>query len=533
MRRSVVAMAGAAVVLGLAAEAVAYDWDAPERWLPDLVVGWTMLGAGIVVWGARRARGAAVLLMVTGVTWFVGLTPATLYLHRGPLVHLLVAFAGWRPRTRLAAAAIRVGYVAAVVAPLSASGAATVALVVGLVAVTARGYLVAEPRARHDRFVAAAAALIYAGVLVSGVVATSLVHRGDAVLPALVAYQAALVVVVVVLVSGVVAPSPSEVADLVVELSEGPDATVRDRLARVLGDPTLEVGYWSLVEQVYLSAQGEVVELPHAGSGRAVTRVGEPHAPVAVLVHDPETLRDSTVIDAVGRAARLSGSHLALQEELRRRRDEIAGSRQRLLLAADDERRRLAQRLRLGVEAQLDTLAQVLARLDDSAAPASDGADHLVSARHHLTEAREDLDALAAGLLPRELAAGSLPDAIEALVERSPVPLTVDIDAGHLPADVETAAYFLCAEALANLSKHARARSARVRAWSTGDRLWVEVVDDGVGGASLHGGSGLRGLADRVETLGGSFECHSPVGSGTRLLATFPSAPWFAARDPR
>ena len=121
MRRSVVAMAGAAVVLGLAAEAVAYDWDAPERWLPDLVVGWTMLGAGIVVWAVRRARGAAVLFMVTGVTWFVGFTAATLYLHRGPLVHLLVAFAGWRPRTRLDAAAIVVGYVAAVVAPLIGS----------------------------------------------------------------------------------------------------------------------------------------------------------------------------------------------------------------------------------------------------------------------------------------------------------------------------------------------------------------------------------------------------------------------------
>ena len=116
MHRGVVLLtAAAAVGVGVLGETVAFDWDEPRLWVPDLVVGWTLLGTGLAAWAYRRDRGTGVLLGVTGLAWFLGFSSATLYLHRGPLVHLIVAFAGWRARSRLDLAAIAVGYVAAVV----------------------------------------------------------------------------------------------------------------------------------------------------------------------------------------------------------------------------------------------------------------------------------------------------------------------------------------------------------------------------------------------------------------------------------
>ena len=127
-----------ALVLGLAVEAAAYSWDQPRRWVPDLAVGLTFIACGLLAW--QRRHGAGSLLVATGVTWFVG-TYSTdlLYLYRGPLVHLLIAYPGARPRSRIDGMAVAAGYVAALATPIWRSDVATLVLAIALVALVGRG----------------------------------------------------------------------------------------------------------------------------------------------------------------------------------------------------------------------------------------------------------------------------------------------------------------------------------------------------------------------------------------------------------
>jgi len=129
---------------------------------------------------------------------------------------------------------------------------------------------------------------------------------------------------------------------------------------------------------------------------------------------------------------------------------------------------------------------------------------------------------LAHGILPEALVRGGLCAGVESLLSHVLLPVDAEVLAGRLPEPVETSAYFVIAEALTNVIKHAGADQARVRALATGDRLEVEVFDDGRGGADPTGGSGLIGLADRVEAVGGSMSVNSPAGTGTTLSVSLP-----------
>jgi signal transduction histidine kinase len=135
-----------------------------------------------------------------------------------------------------------------------------------------------------------------------------------------------------------------------------------------------------------------------------------------------------------------------------------------------------------------------------------------------------ELSELARGIRPSALTTGGLSAALAELASRAPVPVEVSMDAGRFPAAVEAAAYFVCAEALTNVAKYASAAFVRIEVHRDAGRLVVEIVDDGVGGADPGRGSGLRGLADRVEALGGRLSVHSPAGNGTRVLAKIPAA---------
>jgi signal transduction histidine kinase len=138
---------------------------------------------------------------------------------------------------------------------------------------------------------------------------------------------------------------------------------------------------------------------------------------------------------------------------------------------------------------------------------------------HALAEVRR----LATGLHPRELAESGLVGALEALASRSPVPVELVLEPPErLTADVERTTYFICSEGLANIAKSAGASHARIAVSAVGSRLQVTVADDGRGGADPGRGTGLRGLADRVEALGGRLRIESPPGDGTRLLAELP-----------
>jgi signal transduction histidine kinase len=161
------------------------------------------------------------------------------------------------------------------------------------------------------------------------------------------------------------------------------------------------------------------------------------------------------------------------------------------------------------------------------ATPGRETAARLAQAEAELGETMADLIRLGRGMHPRELTELGLEPALRGLVERAPCPVSMVLacDRRDLDPAVATAAYYLCCEALANIGKHAQATTATIALRTSDGHLTVEVADDGVGGADRAHGSGLGGLADRVETLGGSLTVTSPPGAGTRLLARVPLVP--------
>jgi signal transduction histidine kinase len=201
---------------------------------------------------------------------------------------------------------------------------------------------------------------------------------------------------------------------------------------------------------------------------------------------------------------------------------ELRESRARIVRAADETRRRLERNLHDGAQQRLVsaslTLRLAVAQLWE--APRKDVHDLLVEAADELTQALAELRDLARGLHPAILSDRGLTPALKALAERAPLPveLTNEID-GRLPAEVEAALYYVVAESLTNVAKYAQASQVTVRASNEDGVARIEVADDGAGGAVVGAGSGLRGLADRIEALGGSFGVASPAGQGTRVWA--------------
>ena len=204
-------------------------------------------------------------------------------------------------------------------------------------------------------------------------------------------------------------------------------------------------------------------------------------------------------------------------------REELAASRMRIVEASDAERRRLERNLHDGAQQRLvaTSLTVRMAARRVTADPALRAM--LDGAGDELGRALEELRELARGLHPAVLSDHGLRAAIEAVADVAPLPVAVDVPLDErLPETVEAAAYFVVCEALTNVAKYARASEARVRVERTDDRAHVEVVDDGVGGADERDGSGLRGLADRVEALGGRLVVSSPAGAGTAVRAELP-----------
>ena len=534
MRRlGLVLLAGG--VVGLTAEWVGFGWDDPRHWIPDLAVGWTFIGSGLIASRRRPESRTGPLMAATGFAWFLGnfaqvgvaavawAAGHMVYLHRGPLVQLVLTYPSGRPGSRLVRGAVAVGYAVAVITPIWRSAGATILLAGLLVAVCARDYVRAVGPFRRARLMAVQAAAGLSLVLAGTAAARLLLPPEEVSGPSLLVYEVALCVLAVTLLAGLlVAPwQRAVVTDLVVELGEARSGTLRGELSQALGDPSLEVGYWLPDRAVFVDAEGRVLSLPGPGSGRSVTTVEREGQPVAVLVHDPAVLEDRGLLEAVTSAARLAAANARLQAEVRARVVELAASRRRILAARDEERRRLERRLHDGAEARLEELAATLRRGRRSAS-GERTRDQLARAEDQLTRTLEELRRLGHGLHPRVLSEHGLADALAALAKDLPLPVDINVASTRLPQRVAVAAYFVCAEALANITKHAAAAHVAVAVTVGDGRVRVEIADDGVGGADPAHGSGLRGLADRVETLGGTLRVESVPGRGTRLAAEIP-----------
>jgi signal transduction histidine kinase len=505
-------------------------------WIPDLVTGWTLIACGLVAWWRWPESRSGALLGAVGFAWFVPnlasgdiraidwLAAHALYLHRGPLVQLTLTYPRGRASGRVERTAVAAAWMASLVTAVWRSEIAAIFVATAFVAVaTARFARTVGPERRLRAFAAQATTFVALAIVATAAARAGVATSASQAVSLLV-YEAALCLLAIALLVGL-ARRPWEsaaVTDLVVDLGGGRSGTVRDALARALGDPQLKVGYWLPERQAYVDAAGQAIELAAPEERQRITRVEWEGQPVAALVHEASVVEDPLLVDALATAARLASSNARLHARLRRQVDEVTASRRRLVEAAGDERKYLEIRLQERVAARGAALLETLERTSASARASPVAASRLERATAQLAVALDELYELAAGLHPRTVADLGLAGALVSLAERSPVPVRVEVTVDRLPSELAVAAYFVCSEALANVAKHAAASSAAIVVAAGDSELEIVVEDDGIGGASVAGGTGLRGIQDRVETLGGTFRLISAPGSGTKLQVAIP-----------
>jgi signal transduction histidine kinase len=501
----------------------------------DLVVGTILAGCGIVAIERRPESRTGLLLALTALTWFLGTFAASgdsayadfgsafLTLHRGPLAHALLSYPSGRLEGRLERAGVALAYALSVVPGVGRTAGATIAVAAIVVVVALGRYAAAAGPERRARATAAVASAAFATALVAA--ALERIVGGDAAADHAVLWAYDLVVggVAVALTLDLLLRRwvRATVAGVVVDLGESSEAgTLRDRLASAVGDRSLVLGYRLPHRDVYVDDEGRAIELPRDGAERRVTLVRDGNEPVAALVHDAGVLTDPELLDSVSAAARIAVGNARLQAEIRRRAEEIEASRRRLIETRDAERRRLERELREGAEAQL---AEVEALLRGAEVGASGTfARTLAETQAQLAQARAELREFARGIHPRALTERGLAAALDDLAERSPVPVELSVPASRYPPAVEATAYFVCSEALANVAKHAEASGVAIEVSERRSRLAVSIADDGRGGATMIAGSGLRGLADRLDAIGGRLSMSSTRDRGTTVVAEVP-----------
>jgi signal transduction histidine kinase len=300
--------------------------------------------------------------------------------------------------------------------------------------------------------------------------------------------------------------------------------SLRDALAEALGDPEVELAYWVPNRDGYVDSAGRPMQLDPAPKGKIATVIEHEGRRVGAIVHDAELAEERDLVRAVGATAALTLENERLDAELRAHVDELRASRARIVTAGYAERQRLERDLHDGAQQRLMALGINLRLARDLVTSDTQEAAALLDASlAELNQATRELRELARGIHPAVLTDHGLDAALNGLAGRSPVPveLVQTLDE-RLPSSVESAVYFVVAEALTNVARYAQAQTVRVTVVRSNGHVDVQVSDDGVGGADPAHGSGLRGLSDRVAALDGRLELTSADGDGTTVKATIP-----------
>jgi len=301
---------------------------------------------------------------------------------------------------------------------------------------------------------------------------------------------------------------------------------VQASLREILADPELRVYWWDWERECYVNVDATPEE-PRGGTDRTVTLLAYETRKIGAIVHDDRLLEAPEFLDSFIPMMRIAMERDRLHRDLTAKLEQLQASRLRIVRSADEERRRLERNLHDGAQQRLIATLLPLRTLSSRVADDEELAPLAQQACEELEGAIEDLRELARGLHPPLLARRGLAAALRAGATRSSLPVELEIRLGDdLSPAVEAAAYYVCAEAVTNATKHARASRVWIAVAQDERSLTVEVRDDGVGGARFDGAdaTGLEGLRDRVEALDGRLELESPPACGTRLVARFPVA---------
>jgi signal transduction histidine kinase len=579
-RSQLAAIAAAAVACGFGLVYLLANAEfAPDHglWIAaDLVIGFGFVGAGLFAWYRNPGNRTGVLMVATGFAWYLSLLertePPFLYslgflfenLYVGPAVHLLLAYPSGRLETRIDRALVAFTYLAV------ALGFVPVVMFLepsafGCVGCPENIFLVDSNPSLGATWLDGLSAV---GVVVPLAVVTRLFQRWReasrplrrTVTPVFLA-GGALMVTLATLLAIVLVGGSMELADfffysslpalalvpflflaglargrmlrgrglgrLVRRLGASLErGELRAALAEALGDPSVEIAYWLPDSRQYVDAEGHPLELPAPDSGRSVTEVDRDGRRIAAIVHDPTLLDDQERVREAGAAAALALENERLEAELRAKVEEVRASRSRLVEVGWRQRRRLERDLHDGAQQRLVSLALTLRMARDRLGDREgDVARLLDRSRDELDLALSELRELARGIHPAVLADRGLSAAVGALAERAPLPVEVrEVPPERLPEHIELTAYFVISESLTNITKYAAANRAWVSVRQKNGRLLLEVGDDGVGGADVGRGTGLRGLADRLDAIEGRLYIESEPGRGTTVRATMPSS---------
>jgi signal transduction histidine kinase len=563
-RRLLIALAVAGLAAGVAIGAITassdHIYDPVAQAVSRLLVGWSFIGTGLFAWWRRPANRTGRLMVAAGFAWFatslsasdddvlftIGIALDALF----PAIvgHLLIAFPSGRLQTRFERGVVAATYLLVTVGQVPSllfeepgtprnllivhgdqplSDALDAAQLVGAAVVLVTSWVIIIRRFRAGGRTQRHA---LTPVLVTGAAAFAVFladkaldaagHDVDALEWASEALVAAIPFGFLVGLLRTRLAHGAALSALIAQVGQLPgEAPLRAALADALGDPSLALAYWLPESERFVDALGHPVTV----SGPGWTEVELQGRRIAAIAHDPALADEPELVRTAGAAAALALENQRLTAELRARIEDLRASRARVVEAGDTARRRFERDLHDGAQSRLVALALKLKLARMRVQPGSEAAQLLDESSAELQASLDELRELARGLHPVVLTDRGLNAAVRILADRAPVPVDVRaLPSERLPAPVELAVYFVVAEALTNVAKYAHASSASIAIAAEDARVTVEVVDDGIGGADIAGGSGLRGLSDRVAALDGTIAVDSPPGQGTRVRAEIP-----------
>jgi signal transduction histidine kinase len=539
----------------------------PTLRMLSVVVGWVWIGAGLLAWVRRPSNrlgpvitaGGFVMLLgssdATGVPVLAALATAVGSVPLAVLVHVLHAFPSGRLPSRASRLTVLAGYLVSLVlqAPLwlftvdvapydllfvadrpdlvqlgrwvqSAAGAAVMVATTAILAARLRRASSPSRRTLGPLYGYGILAVVLSP-LIPNVLAPRLGLPFEWWFGTQLLILAGVPVAFTVslLRGGFARTGEIEELSTWLAATDGGRGPLADALARALGDRSLRLLFWMPDRDRYVDADGADAVLP-ANRERGTVEVTRGGRRIAAIDYDRALNADPGPVRAAGRVVAIAMDHERVTAALRASQLALRRSRARIIEAGDAERRRIARDLHDGLQMRMVLLAvQAQMVVEELDAP-PDVRAAMTALRVEIDSTAADLRGMVHAVMPAALIEGGLGAAAEDLVDRLPVSTRLEVDLGDrtLPTAVEHTAYFVVAEAVTNALKHAQPTQLTVELIRSTESLRVRVEDNGSGGADVTRGTGLRGLADRVDTLGGRLLVHSAVDGGTRVVAELP-----------